>query len=178
CRDVRSQGLRKMRRRWLCVSPGGCSEGRAGAGGKEEGADVEGADVEGLLRPLGVGAGVATRPGGRAAGPPGAGGFPGARAFVPSTLPDAPVATAGGDWPGGERAAAAGAVAAAAALGAVAALGCTLATSGSICTDRFKRRSSPGCRAPTPTTWRITCSPRSLLMSSTMQYSHGSAFCR
>ena len=36
------------------------------------------------------------------------------------------------------------------------------ARTGSISTAKFSRRSSPGCRAPTPTTWRMICSPRSI----------------
>src|SRR5262249_53904994 len=35
-------------------------------------------------------------------------------------------------------------------------------------------RPSLGCNAPTPTTWRATSSPRSFLISTTTEYSHGS----
>jgi len=39
-----------------------------------------------------------------------------------------------------------------------------------------KVRVSPGCNAPTPTTWRAISSPRSLRIASTTEYSHEPQF--
>ena len=47
------------------------------------------------------------------------------------------------------------------------------AIGGKTSTDNEKVRFSDGCRAPTPTTWRVTSSPRSLRMAMITKYSCG-----
>src|SRR5690349_18826178 len=39
-------------------------------------------------------------------------------------------------------------------------------------TEKVKLRPSPGCNAPTPTTWRPTSSPLSFLIEIVTEYSH------
>lgn len=150
-----------MRRRWLGDAPGGCgSDGAAGG-------------VAGLGVPPGE-AGAPLAPGARSSGGRGGlGAAPPPAAEIPAAVEPDVAGVAGADaggFPGEADAtgvAAAGAagrpasgrgLAAASAAGAVGAgtlvwaRGWAWVTSGIICTERFNRRSSPGCSAPTPIT--------------------------
>ena len=85
-----------MRSRWLCVIPGGCSDGRAGAAGGAEGVGVVAGFVF-ALPAAGAGAGVAGFPvGGLTAALPGVTGLPGVRLPAVGGLADAPVAAVAG----------------------------------------------------------------------------------